>query len=104
MQFSPSTSSPEQSIFPTYSPKTNPAVALLEARNRLQEEADREFEDLGRQSGRERGRQFLDVATIRSVLVMRGEGRAPSDIEKALGLRSGVVNRLNTEVTGITGV
>ena len=84
--------------------RRNPAIALLEARERLQMAADKEFEELGKQSGRENGRAFLDVATIRSVLVMIGEGRGEGEIERALGLRRGAVARLRGGVYGITGV
>lgn len=41
------------------------------------------------------GREFLDVFTIRRILVMRdAQGRSPAEIEKALGLKSGCVERL----------
>jgi hypothetical protein len=69
---------------------------VLEARARLQDEAEREFMEAGRR-GHE-GRQFLDVYTIRQILTMRDErGRNPGQIEKALGLKSGVVGRLGME-------
>ena len=46
------------------------------------------------------GRQFLDVFTIRQILTLRDErGRSAAEIEKALGLKRGVVDRL-----GIQGV
>ena len=41
------------------------------------------------------GRQFLDVFTIRQMFVMRDEqGKSAGEIEKALGLRQGGVERL----------
>ena len=44
------------------------------------------------------GRKFLDVYTIRQILTMRDErGRSAGEIEKTLGLRSGVVERLGTQ-------
>ena len=44
------------------------------------------------------GRQFLDVFTIRQVLTMRDErGRSSGEIEKALGLKRGVVERLGVQ-------
>ena len=77
-------------------PRTNPAIMVLEARARLQDEAEREFIEAGRR-GHE-GRQFLDVYTIRQILTMRDErGRNSGQIEKALGLKSGVVGRLGME-------
>lgn len=41
------------------------------------------------------GRQFLDVFTIRQILTMRDEHRrGATEIEKTLGLKKGVVDRL----------
>jgi hypothetical protein len=65
----------------------------LTARYRLAEEAELEFSNIGRK-GRE-GRQFLDVVTIRQILVLRDEkGLGEGEIEERLGLRKGVVGRL----------
>ena len=90
-QFQPSASTPGQSIFPNA--KQNPAVSLLTARYRLAEEAEREFEGIGRKGAE--GRQFLDVVTIRQILALRDEkGVEAGEIERRLGLRSGVVGRL----------
>jgi hypothetical protein len=77
-------------------PRRNPAIAILEARSRLQDEAEREFMEAGRRG--HDGRKFLDVYTIRQILTMRDErGRSPGEIEKALGLKSGVVERLGMQ-------
>lgn len=72
----------------------NPAVSLLTARYRLAEEAEAEFAGIGRASSK--GRQFLDVVTIRQILVMREKGGPgiEREIENSLGLREGVVGRL----------
>lgn len=44
------------------------------------------------------GRQFLDVYTIRQILTMRDErSRSAGQIEKALGLKRGVVERLGMQ-------
>lgn len=65
----------------------------MEARQRLQGEADKEFEGLGRKSSG--GRRFLDVIIIRQILMMRDErGLEEADIEKRLGLAPGVVGKL----------
>jgi hypothetical protein len=40
------------------------------------------------------GRGFLDVVTLRQVLVLRKKGMREGDIEEALGLRTGVVAAL----------
>ena len=82
-------------------PRTNPAIAVLDARARLQDEAEREFMEAGRR-GHE-GRQFLDVFTIRQILTMRDEyGKSAGEIEMTLGLKKGVVNRLGAK--GVVGL
>ena len=88
--FQPSASSPGQSVFPS---GMNPAVALLQARERLAQEAEEEFENLGRKGAP--GRRFLDVVTIRQVLMMRDDlGKEDAEIEAQLGLRKGIVRKL----------
>jgi hypothetical protein len=90
--FQPSPSSPSQSIFPS---GTNPAIALLQARERLAQEAEEEFENLGRRGAA--GRRFLDVVTIRQVLMMRDDLRkGEEEIEQQLGLEKGVVGKLGS--------
>ena len=72
---------------------TNPALQVVDARNRLTDEAEAEFADMGR--GGFAGRQFLDVVLIRQVLLLRDEqGLDPSKIEKRMELKKGVVARL----------
>ncbi|KAG9237466.1 hypothetical protein BJ875DRAFT_519888 [Amylocarpus encephaloides] len=92
------TSSSNQQIFP--SPSGNPAVSLLTARYRLAEEAEREFEGIGKRGGE--GRSFLDVGTLRQVLILRDKGMGEGDIERALELKGGVVGRLGRR--GVVGV
>lgn len=75
-------------------PGQNPAISLLSARYRLAEEAEREFAQMGKESQRREGRQFLDVTTLRQVLGMREAGVQAGEIERNLGLKGGVVARL----------
>jgi hypothetical protein len=76
--------------------RINPAITVLEARARLQDEAEREFMEAGRRG--HDGRQFLDVFTIRQILTLRDErGRSSGEIEKTLGLKRGVVERLGMQ-------
>ncbi|MCJ1471756.1 hypothetical protein MMC13_000396 [Lambiella insularis] len=85
-------------MFP--SPATNPALQILDARNRLTDAAETEFAQMGRRGFE--GKEFLDVVLIRQALSLRDEkGLADADIEKRLGLKSGVVARLG--VKGIVG-
>ncbi|KAK5716109.1 hypothetical protein LTR15_009934 [Elasticomyces elasticus] len=82
-------------------PRKNPAIMVLNSRARLQDEADLEFQQAGRR-GHE-GRQFLDVYMIRQILVERDvKGRSAAEIEKKMGLRKGVVERLGAR--GVVGV
>ena len=68
-------------------------MSLLTARYRLAEEAEREFSEIGRRGAA--GRRFLDVVTLRQVLVLRDErGMSAGEIEEALGLKKGVVGML----------
>ncbi|QSZ30828.1 hypothetical protein DSL72_000386 [Monilinia vaccinii-corymbosi] len=97
--FVPSASTPSQSIHPT---ANNPAVSLLTARYRIAEEAEKEFENIGRKGFQ--GRKYLDVATIRTVLVYRSEGMSYAEIERRLELKSGTVNRLGGRVVSLAGL
>lgn len=73
---------------------------VLDARARLQREADIEFQGAARQNG---GRQFLDAYVIRQILVQRDErGKSAAEIERAMWLKKGVVDRLGTP--GVVGL
>ncbi|KAG4422899.1 hypothetical protein IFR04_003969 [Cadophora malorum] len=122
-QFQPSASNPMQTIFPSSSSPSNhtsnsssgpdsrtgggggpsnPAVSLLTARYRLAGEAENEFARTGKSTAAE-GRQFLDVLTLRQILVLRDEkGVEAGEIERSLGLKKGVVERLGRR--GVVGV
>tara|TARA_R110002060_G_scaffold52265_1_gene63201 strand:- start:162 stop:509 length:348 start_codon:yes stop_codon:yes gene_type:complete len=81
---------------------SNPAVSLLTARYRLAGEAENEFARTGKSTAAE-GRQFLDVLTLRQILVLRDEkGVEAGEIERSLGLKKGVVERLGRR--GVVGV
>ncbi|KAK1077993.1 hypothetical protein LTR33_007611 [Friedmanniomyces endolithicus] len=82
-------------------PRTNPAIMVLDSRSRLQDAADLEFQSAGRR-GHE-GRQFLDVHMIRQILVERDvKGRSSAEMEKKMGLKKGVVERLGPR--GVLGL
>ncbi|KXT04246.1 hypothetical protein AC578_7938 [Pseudocercospora eumusae] len=82
-------------------PRQNPAVLVLDARAKLQDQAEIEFMEAGRRG--HTGREFLDVYQIRQILTMRDEqGRKDEDIERRLGLKRGVVSRLGMQ--GIVGL
>ncbi|KAI7321090.1 hypothetical protein KC315_g9229 [Hortaea werneckii] len=74
-------------------PRENPTLVALDLRAKLQEAADAEFQMAGKR-GHE-GRQFLDVYMIRQILIERDvQGRSAEEIERKMGLKRGVVERL----------
>ncbi|QDS68884.1 hypothetical protein FKW77_007656 [Venturia effusa] len=73
-------------------PASNPALRILQARGQLQDQADKEFENIGRRKFQ--GRQFLDVTMISQVLLARRNGASDQEIEKRMGLKPGIVARL----------
>ncbi|KAJ5294189.1 hypothetical protein PENANT_c028G09844 [Penicillium antarcticum] len=82
-----------QTIFPRSS---NPALLVINARQRLNKLVEEEAESYG--VAGHPGRQFLDALTIQQVLTMRDkQGMSRRQIEKFLGLKSGVVDRLGKD-------
>ena len=73
---------------------------MLRARERLQKEAEAEFSRTSRAENRQR--RFLDVSTIREIIMMRDEkGMSGDEIEKSLGLADEVVRSLGPK--GVVG-
>ncbi|KAH8169262.1 hypothetical protein LIA77_11388 [Sarocladium implicatum] len=77
---------PHQPLYPA--PRANTTLSALEARRRLQEEADREFE-----TGTSR-RRFVDVRTVVDAVRLRDNGWSDGDIEKRLGVKEGFMKKL----------
>lgn len=68
---------------------------VLDARSKLQDQAEIEFLEAGKRGSP--GREFLDIYTIRQILVLRDQKRkTAAEIEKSLGLKQGAVDRLGT--------
>lgn len=89
---------PHPQIFPD--PSQNPALLVLQARERLQQEAESEFAKTSRSDNA--GKRFLDVNTIRQILVMRDDkGFSEAEIERNLGLADGMVKSLGRK--GVVG-
>ncbi|KAI9885007.1 MAG: hypothetical protein M1823_003209 [Watsoniomyces obsoletus] len=85
------TSRTQGGIFPD--PNKNPAVQVLLARERLAAEAEKEFAEAGKAD--QQARQFLDIGTIRKVLMLRDDKKlSAKEIERQFGLKEGVVERL----------
>lgn len=71
-------------------------MLAIDARAQLQEAADAEFQLAGKR-GHE-GRQFLDIYMIRQIFILRDEfGKSAEEIERRMGLRKGVVDRLGAK-------
>ncbi|CAI7648890.1 unnamed protein product [Penicillium palitans] len=82
-----------QTVFPHAS---NPALLVVTARQRLMEAAEKEAEHFGHAG--HPGRTFLDALTIQQVLTMRDkQGMRRGDIERFLGLKKGVLERLGKD-------
>jgi hypothetical protein len=84
--------------------RLNPALRVLQARAQLADEAEREFLQTGKTGNA--GRRFLDVGALRSIITMRDQrGMSAAQIEKGLGLKSGIVARLGPKgVVGVEGI
>ena len=82
---------PPPNFFPD--PLKNPAVTLLNRRQKLQEEADQEWENVGRKGFA--GRKFIDVGTLRQAITLRDkQQKSPGEIETALRLQNGMIGKL----------
>ncbi|KAL2133827.1 hypothetical protein VTI74DRAFT_1593 [Chaetomium olivicolor] len=74
---------------------SNTTLSVLEVRRRLEARAKHELEIMGRST--DKGREFLDIGTVKQILVLRQRGESASVIEERLGLKPGVVARLGPE-------
>jgi hypothetical protein len=82
-----------QQVFPSTS--SNPALLVVQARDRLTKVFEEESESLGR--GNFKGRTLISAAEIKALLSMRDNGkRLPGEIEKQLRLRAGGLGRLGS--------
>ncbi|KPM37441.1 hypothetical protein AK830_g9139 [Neonectria ditissima] len=81
---------------PTFAPsRSNPTLTALEARQRLQREAEEDFESMGRANTQ--GRRFLDMRTMVDAMKLRGHGLADRDIEARLRMRPGLLEKLGRQ-------
>jgi hypothetical protein len=87
-----------QKAFPSTS--SNPALLIVQARERLASVYEEESESLGK--GSFYGRTLISAAEIKDVLSMRDDSkRPPGEIEKRLKLRQGTVGKLGQN--GVAG-
>ena len=80
-------------LFP--SAKNNATLSVLEARRRLQQLAEEDFEAMGHSSSQ--GRRFLDMRTMVEAMQLRSRGTSNADIEKRLGLQARVLDKLGRQ-------
>ncbi|KAK7421668.1 hypothetical protein QQZ08_009842 [Neonectria magnoliae] len=87
---------PQAPLGPTFAPnRSNPALMALDARSRLQQEAEEDFESMGRANTQ--GRRFLDMRTMVDAIKLRGHGLADKDIEARLRIRPGLLDKLGRQ-------
>lgn len=80
-------------------------MQILTRRRAIQRAAEAEFAGTLEAQGEEYQRSFLDVVTLRRVLVLRDRGVSERQIEREMGLREGLVGRLGRrEVVRPAGV
>ena len=83
-----SLSSPQ---FPSAS--SNATLGVLEVRRRLEARAKSELDNMGKST--DKGREFLDIGTVKQILVLRQGGVSATDIEARLRLKPGIVAKLD---------
>ncbi|AEO70186.1 uncharacterized protein THITE_2121256 [Thermothielavioides terrestris NRRL 8126] len=79
--------------FPSSS--SNATLGVLEVRRRLEARAKDELENVGKST--DTGREFLDISTVKQILLRRQRGESATEIEARLNLKPGVVARLGPE-------
>lgn len=87
---------PPASAFPD--PRNNPVLRVLEARQRITDEAEEELRNVGRKSFA--GRKYLDAGLITLALMRRARGEPESRIEQALGIKKGRLSALGKGTIG----
>jgi hypothetical protein len=81
---------PPVSAFPDL--RDNPALRILEARQRIQNDAERELEQVGRRGFE--GRKYVDSGIINLALMRRKRGENDAKIEEAYEIKKGRLNAL----------
>ena len=87
---------PPPSAFPDS--RNNPTLRVLEARQRIADEAENELRDVGRRGFA--GRHYVDAGVITLALMRRAKGEPESRIEQSLGIKKGRLSVLGNGVVG----
>lgn len=83
-------SAPPQSAFP--SPRDNPAIRVLEARQRIAAEAEEELTQVGRRGFQ--GRKYVDASIVQLALMRKQRGENMEKIEETIGIKRGRLGML----------
>jgi hypothetical protein len=76
--------------FPSSS--SNATLNVLQVRRQIEQRARGELDNTGKST--DKGREFLDIGTVKQMLALRQGGASAADIEARLRLKPGVVARL----------
>jgi len=87
---------PPRNMFPD--PQDNPALRVLEARSRIQDEADQELANIGRKGFV--GRKYVDASVVQLVLMRKARGEPDARIEEALTIKKGRLGILGSGIVG----
>jgi 3-deoxy-7-phosphoheptulonate synthase len=87
---------PPQSAFPD--PRNNPVLRVLEARQRIQDEAEEDLSHVGRRGFA--GRKYVDAGLIQLAMMRQARGEPSQRIEEALGIKKGRLGLLRNGTVG----
>jgi 3-deoxy-7-phosphoheptulonate synthase len=87
---------PPQSAFPD--PRNNPVLRVLEARQRIQDEAEEDLSHVGRRGFA--GRKYVDAGLIQLAMMRQARGEPSQRIEEALGIKKGRLSLLRNGTVG----
>lgn len=87
---------PPQSAFPD--PRNNPVLRVLEARQRIADEAEAELSNVGRRGFQ--GRKYVDAGVITLALMRQARGEPAERIESSLGIKKGRLSVLRSGTIG----
>ncbi|KAF9698710.1 hypothetical protein EKO04_002975 [Ascochyta lentis] len=87
---------PPQSAFPDA--RNNPVLRVLEARQRIADEAEQEMSNVGRRGFE--GRKYVDAGVIQLALMRQARGEPAERIEKGLSIKKGRLSLLSPGTVG----
>ncbi|KAJ4362174.1 hypothetical protein N0V95_001522 [Ascochyta clinopodiicola] len=87
---------PPQSAFPDA--RNNPVLRVLEARQRIADEAEQEMSQVGRRGFE--GRKYVDAGVVQLALMRLARGEPAQRIEKGLGIQKGRLGLLSPGTVG----